>query len=104
VRYARSPISGGDLRKILIQRFTGQPNQEYLTERTDRYVMLFEYLYDFSTTEFIFPDPLIEKRDISRYYHELSVRSNHNESYIGMKMTHEWGNDWEEQMNKKCSK
>jgi hypothetical protein len=98
IRYSRTSITGDDLKELLIQRFSGKFNKTYLINRVEYFASLFDDLYDFAKAEFIFPDELVEKKNISRYYHELTIRVNFDESVIELKMSHEWGIDWKNQL------
>jgi hypothetical protein len=104
MRYSKAPITGGDLRAILLKRFSSEFNREYLAKVVDRYCSLFEDLYAFSKDKSPFPDVVIEKLNISRYYHTIVFRSNDDESYIETKMSHDWGDDWKEKLKRAQSK
>jgi hypothetical protein len=90
----------GEIRKAIIDARRDSFNAEALEEYAEQYSSLYMHLLDFANTP-NYPDHLIEKKNILRYYHQMERDLGGYAAKfedIAIHMRRDWGEDWEEKL------
>jgi len=95
----RKPPAPGKVRARIIRRWRGRRAAAELRRTADHFVELYTALLAYENTRG-FPDPLIERTDILRYYLALSVRSGRDDGHVNRMMADVWGPDWQAKLDR----
>ena len=81
------------------RRSGGRGISAALSKTADEFVDLYQTLLEYEKTRG-FPDALIERTDIVRYYLRLTSESGSNHQHIDRMMADVWGKDWQAELHK----
>lgn len=95
----RKPPLPQEISAGIVQRWRGRRATAALRKTADYFVDLYQTLLAYERTRG-FPDPLVERTDIVRYYLTLSVRSGVDEAHVARTMADVWGQDWQAKLDR----
>jgi hypothetical protein len=99
-RYSRKAPLQADVHALIVDRWSDQVADSIeLDEIARKFAGLYETLLDYERTKG-FPDPLIERTNIVKFYLELSIRGRGNDQHINRTMIEAWGKDWRTKLDK----
>ncbi len=98
-RYSRRAPLPGDVQALIVDRWRHRRVRTALHRATERYGALYQTLLEYERTRG-FPDALIERTNIVRYYLRLAPRSP-NAQHFDRTMTNVWGKDWQKKLEAK---
>ncbi len=98
-RYTRRVLSPADIHALIVERRDGQQDRAELNKTAKQFAERYQTLLDYEKTGG-FPDALIERTDIVKYYVQLSISSRENKQHINRMMTEVWGKDWRVDLDK----
>jgi len=94
--------SDTEIRLAIIEARKDSFDAEYLEERAEHFASLYIHLLDFAKVPNQ-PDHIIEKRSIVSYYFQLKYQLggyNAKPEQIATHMKRDWGEDWEEKLER----
>jgi hypothetical protein len=98
-RYSRRPPLPRDIKTLIVERRGGDRRiTAALSKTADKFVDLYQTLLEYEKTRG-FPDALIERTNIVRYYLRLTSGSGSNHHHINRMMTDVWGKDWRAELH-----
>jgi hypothetical protein len=95
-RYSRKPLTPANLRHLIRARWKEQRSAGALAHAIAGYMEKYETLLDYKKTPG-FPDPLIERRSIVKFYGRLTSQQGSNR-HVERIMSNAWGKDWREKL------
>ena len=107
-RYSRKPPSAADIYALILDRrgwkgpesgTIAETVQELLAERAKELLDLYQTLLDYEKTKG-FPDPLIERTDIVKFYVKLRGTKDERDS----RMREVWGSEWRKQYDEEMKR
>ena len=93
-RYGRRrPPLAGHIKELVEQRWRSHRGVSRLKHAVTDFTDLYETLLEYERTRG-FPDPLIERTDIVRYYLRLTLGKGPDDAHVDRTMTETWGGEW----------
>lgn len=98
-RYSRRPPRPSDVKNLIVQKRGAGQTSSTLRKAADEFVELYETLLEYEKTRG-FPDALIERTDIVRFYLRLTLGADRKAQHVNQSMTDAWGQDWQAKLDR----
>ncbi len=98
-RYSRRQPRPSDIKNLIVQKRSAGHASSDLRKVADEFVELYETLLKYEKTRG-FPDALIERADIVRFYLRLTRGPDPNTQHVFESMKDAWGDEWRTKLDR----